>query len=82
LPAGFAQPGGSDAPAYDVLFAHALSATEADEGIGMRDDVTVPKTHLASLWIDHNFTITASVSFDEGATWVVFRPVLNLPLRD
>ncbi|MGE6566533.1 hypothetical protein ACQKF2_14500 [Pseudomonas hunanensis] len=75
-------PGGSDAPAYDVLFAHALSATEADEGIGMRDDVTVPKTHLATLWIGHNFTITASVSFDEGATWVAFRPVLNLPLRD
>lgn len=75
-------PGGSDAPAYDVLSAHALSATEADEGIGMRDDVTVPKTHLATLWIDHNFTITASVSFDEGATWVAFRPVLSLPLRD
>ena len=71
---------GSEAPAFDVLVAHPVSATEARQGIGMDNAVTVPKTYLASLRVNERFTISVQVSFDEGENWVRF-PYINLTLR-
>ncbi|HDS1747932.1 hypothetical protein HTV13_12310 [Pseudomonas putida] len=71
---------GNEAPAHDALVAHPVSATQARQGIGMDNAVTVPKTYLASLRLNERFTVSVQVSFDEGGNWVRF-PSINLTLR-
>ncbi|MBF8748345.1 hypothetical protein [Pseudomonas monteilii] len=72
-------PGGRDAEPFTVLSAHAVIEQELREGIGERNDVILEKTYLSTLWLDQQFTLNVSVSFDDGEEWLPF-PSLSLVL--
>lgn len=63
---------GSDAPPYNVLTTHAVTAAQARQGIGANKEVTLPKAYLATLRRGETFTFHVEVSFDDGTTWVDF----------
>lgn len=62
------------------LTAHAINEMQVRQGVGANQDVTVPKTFLATLKRNAQFTLHVQVSFDDGAHWVDFpeyHPVLR-----
>lgn len=71
---------GAEAGPHHVLTAHAINEMQVRQGVGANQDVTVPKTFLATLKRNAQFTLHVQVSFDDGAHWVDFpeyHPVLR-----